>query len=455
MSDVSTKTSSVTALEPDWELARALLGGTRAMRTAGKALLPQWPNEDAGAYDCRLATAVLFPAYQRTVTTLTGKPFSKPLTLSDDVPAKMVEWLKDADLQGRNIDAFAADLLEACLGSGLAGILVEYPKKDPNVKTLDDERKAGLRPYFVQIFCTQLLGWRAARVGGEWRLTQLRFTEMVEEPDGPYGAKVVEQIRVLAPGSWETHRQNDKKEWVLHDEGTTDGMATIPFVPAYGQRIGFMMGKPPMLELAHMNVKHWQSQSDQDTILHVARVPILAAIGIDDDKWEMTVGASAAVKLPTGADMKYVEHGGAAIDAGKVSLDDLKEEMRQAGAELLVIKPGSITATQESNENAVGMCALQRIAQGLEDALDQALQIMANWVKEPTGGNVTLFNDYAAANIAEASMTIVNAMPLSDETKFEEAQRRGFISPDKTWADERDRLDEQGPPPGTMTNEQR
>jgi hypothetical protein len=37
-----------------------------------------------------------------------------------------------------------------------------------------------------------------------------------------------------------------------------------------------MMGISPLRDLAYLNVKHWQSQSDQDTILHVARVPILA-----------------------------------------------------------------------------------------------------------------------------------------------------------------------------------
>jgi hypothetical protein len=50
----------------------------------------------------------------------------------------------------------------------------------------------------------------------------------------------------------------------------------IPFVPLYGTRLAFMMGISPLRDVAYLNVKHWQSQSDQDTILHVARVPILA-----------------------------------------------------------------------------------------------------------------------------------------------------------------------------------
>jgi hypothetical protein len=456
MSDVSTKTSSVTAMEPDWTLARALLGGTRAMRTAGKEMLPQWPNEDQKAYDCRLATAVLFPAYKRTIETLTGKPFSKPVAIGEDVPAKIKGWLEDADLQGRNLDTFAADVMETALGCGLAGILVDFPdasnveRTASGIVTQAAEKAAGLRPYLIHIYPWQLLGWRARRVSGAWQLTQLRLMECVEEEAGDFGMVEVGQVRVLTPGAWATYRKNAKEEWVEYESGVTT-LNFIPYVPVYGQRIGFMMGKPPLVELAHMNVKHWQSQSDQDTILHVARVPILAVVGIDDANWQMTIGAAAAVKLPVGADMKYVEHTGAAIEAGKVSLDDLKEEMRQAGAELLVIEPGKVTATQVASENAVGMCALQRIAKGVEDALDQALQIMAEWIREAQGGHVTLFDDYAAKTLAEASMQIVAGLNISDETKFEEAQRRGMISQERKWADERDRLDAQGPALGTVT----
>ena len=452
-STVADKTAAVMEMEPDWELSRALMGGTRAMRKAGKTHLPQWPNEDHNAYACRLATAVLFPAYQRTVQTLTGKPFSKPITMGEDVPPQLREWAQDIDLQGRNLDAFAADAMESALGYGVAGILVDYPMAE-GVRTMADERAAGLRPYWIQIQPWQVLGWVAARVQGSWSLLQLRLMECVEEPDGPYAVKSVDQVRVLEPGKWATYRQNDKKEWILFEEGATS-LSYIPYVPVYGARTGFMTGKPPLIEVAHLNVAHWQSASDQQTILHVARVPILTVIGVDqDDKWSMTVGASAAVKLPMGGDMKFVEHTGKAIDAGASELNALEERMRQAGAELLVIAPGKITATQVATENAVGMCALQRITQGLEDALDQALQITADWVGEAQGGHVTLFNDYGAASLQEASADLLlkanQAGKLSDETFHSELQRRGILSNDVAWDDEKDRLDEQGPALGMM-----
>ena len=425
------------------------------MRAAGKAYLPQWPNEDPESYKTRLETSVLFPAFSRTISTLTGKPFSKAITIGDDVPTQIEEWADDIDLEGRNLDTFAACLMENALGYGLCGILVDYPVKPDTVKTQADEKAINLRPYFVHIKPDQLIGWIAARENGAWVIKQLRLMECVEEPDGQFGTKDVKQIRVLEPGKWTTYRQarDNTEQWDLHQQGVTT-LGFIPFVPVYGERMGFMMGRSPLLEVAHMNVEHWQSASDQRTILHVARVPILTISGIDDDKFRLTLGASAAVKLPMGGEMKYVEHTGAAITAGQNDLDKLEERMRQAGAELLVIKPGVVTATQVSTENAVGMCALQRISSGLEDALDQALEYMATWAGLGEGGHVSIFDDFASANLSDASAQLIvtaqQAGLISKETAISELKRRGTLSSEVDAAEESDKIDEQGPELGTL-----
>jgi hypothetical protein len=454
---VATPSAAVNGMAADWALAAALLGGTKAMRAAGKEYLPKWPRETDESYDARLAVSVLFPAYKRTIETLTGKPFSKPITIGDDVPPKIVGWLQNIDLQQRNLDAFASELTEHAMGYGLAGILVEYPRKADDIQTLQQERSAGLRPYLVHIKAQQILGWRCERIAENWELTQLRLMESVEVNDGAYLTAMIEQVRVLTPSAWETYRKDAKGDWMPYESGITS-LDYVPFVPVYGKRTGFMTAEPPLLELAHLNVKHWQSQSDQDTILHVARVPVLAVIGVDDDKWTLTVGASAAIRMPMGSEAKYIEHSGKAIEAGEKSLEALKEEMRQAGAELLVIETGQITATQVATENAVGMCALQRITLGVQDCLNTALQYMADWVGLATGGTVQVFNDFGAMSRSEATAQLVKDMAvagqLSTETAFGEMQRRGVISADLTWKDEQARIESQGPSLGEMVDEQ-
>ena len=462
MTDAVRKVSAeAAALHLHCDLIDALLGGTAAMRAAGKAHLPQWPAEDDAAYKVRLSVATLFPAYQRTVEVLGAKPFSKPVTFGDDVPQKLQEYCQDVDRNGSNLHAFLSAVGEEVLGYGFSGILVDYPptrdeQDQPLYVTKAAEDEAGVRPYFVQIHPRNILGWRKDRTG----LSQLRLLEIEQVEDGEFGTTDIEQVRVLGRGTWQIWRESEaagKKVWIMHTQGTTT-LKSIPFVPVNAKHPGSMVARPPLLELAYANVEHWQSKSDQQNILHVARVPILFGKMLGDGV-NITVGAGVAVKATTPeADLKFVEHSGKAIDAGRLSILDLEDRMRQAGAELLVIKPGNITESQTLADNEQGACALQKVAENIEDAADQALQLMAEWVGEAEGGHITIYKDFGAATLAEASAELLlksnQAGKLSDESYYEELQRRGIRSPDVDWATEKERIDSQGPAPGTMPDDE-
>ena len=449
---VREQSASVVAQSRHWPLITALLGGTATMREAGETFLPKWPNEEQDSYNTRLGIATLYPAFSRTAEVLASKPFSKPVALQEDVPPRIAEWMQDCDLQGHNLHVFSSQLLRDCIDYGVSGVLVDYPPAN-GIKTQADEKATGVRPYFTRYAPGTVLGWRTERISGAEKLIQVRLLETVTEYVGDFGEQSVEQVRVLSRGQWQVWRKADKaEEWFLFDEGTTT-INEIPFVFFYGIRKATGVGEAPLIELAYQNVEHWQSCSDQQTILHVARVPILAIIGADTDT-QITVGAKNAVKIPQGGEMKFVEHSGAAIGAGRQSILDLEERMRQTGAELLVLKPGDVTATQVQSENEANRCALQRIVEDFDDSLDQCLQFMAMWVGEKEGGHVTLFKDFGAANLAEASAELLlksnQAGKLSDETYFGELKRRGIVTPDATWEDEQEKIAEQGPALGTM-----
>lgn len=458
MSDAVRKQSkAVEEMAANWPLIDALLGGTSAMRAAGKQFLPQWPGEDDASYKTRLAIATLFPAFARTIDVLVGKPFSRQLTLGDDVPPHLAEWTENIDLQGRNIHAFAASICRKSLSHGLAGILVDYPKVD-GIRTKAEEQKSGMRPYFIEIHLKDLLGWKSRRINGVETLTQLRFLETVVEDDGEFGEKEIEQVRVLYPGRWEVWRETGNvdadgtKIWIKHDEGLTS-LQKIPFVPTYASRTGFMTAVPPLLELAHMNIEHYQSKSDQQTIMHVARVPILFGKMLGDGP--ITVGAASAVKADNpDAELTFVEHTGAAIDAGRLSILDIEDRMRQVGAELLVIKPGNTSVKQTAADESPGMCYLQRMVEDEEDAIDAALQLMAEWVGEKQGGHVQIFKDFGVSTLTEASADLLREMnvdgTISDETLFREMQRRGMIRAEINWEDEKKRISAQPTKEGAL-----
>ena len=457
---VNEQTGIVKAMAEHWVIISSLLSGTAGMRK-NKALLPKWPNEEDNAYNARLAVATLLPALKRTIMVMVGKPFSKELTLGDDVPTIIEEYCQDINLEGQSLHSFSIQVFDEVMSYGLCGILVDFPvapvATEGRVRTVADEKAMKLRPYFTFVKHGQILGWRTRRIDGALTLTQLRIMEEVEEDDGAFGTACIPQVRVLEPGRWATYRESGEgalREWKLFEEGVTT-LTYIPFIPFYGKRLAYMVGESPLQDLAYLNVKHWQSQSDQDTILHVARVPILAIIGAEaagpDGKGgtQLVVGASAGVKLPMDADMKYVEHTGKAIEAGAQSLKDLEDQMVQTGAELLVVKPGDKSATEANNEAEANKSDLQRIVENFEDSMDQSLQVMADWLKQPEGGHIQLFKDFGSFLLSDASAQLVLQMQqsglLTKETALTEMQRRGVISPDIDPADELVKAEEEGP----------
>jgi hypothetical protein len=447
-------------MEADQKMLADLMAGTRAMRAAGETYLPKWPAEENDAWARRKDTATLFPAYRRTVSVMVGKPFSKALTLGDDVPPQIVDWAEDIDLEGVNLHAFAAEMFGETF-YGLAGILVDAPPLTEQVvgrpMTRAEQRAANVRPYFVRVRHDQILGYRTAVVNGARRLTQLRLSETATVEDGEFGEKTVKRVRILTPGAFRVMEKvaattNTAESWTDVSSGTT-GLNAIPFVPLYGWRKGFMDGRPPLVDLAFLNVKHWQSQSDQDTILHVARVPILSISGADD-KTKLAIGGSSAVALPMGGKLEWVEHTGAAIKAGHDSIEALEEQMIQAGAELLVKKPGQRTATESTNDAEANKSDLQRMVETLEDGLDQALQFMADYASLPSGGHVSLFKDFGAGSLSEASGQLILAMRdrglISDETAINEMKRRGELAAEVEAEDEREKIGQQPPAMGMI-----
>lgn len=438
------------AIAETWPTLDALMGGTPAMRKAGR-LLPQWPAETDEAYRARLATATLYPAYRRTVNVMAGKPFAKALSLTDADP-RIVKWCEDVDMQGCNLHTFASEMFEDAF-FGLCGILIDYPRTDGQPITFATAEANGIRPYFVRVYHNQILGWRTETIGGRTVLSQVRIMENAIVPDGTFGTKTVQRVRVLERGSWQLW-ENVSDTWRVIDEGVTS-LQMIPFVPLYGHRTGFMAGSPPLEDLAYLNVKHWQSQSDQDTIMHAARVPILCMTGADDDS-QLTIGGSQAVKLPLGADLKWVEHSGSAIGAGAESIAALEDQMIQTGAELLVKQPGQRTATESANDAEANKSALQRMAEGFEDAIDQALVFMAAYGNIPAerAGNVSLFKDYGAATLSDASAQLVLELQgrgmLSRYTTLAEMKRRGILEASTDVEDELERADNEAPALGTI-----
>lgn len=419
------------------------MGGTDAMRAAGAKYLPRFMAETAVNHLARINRSVLFNATKKTVIDMTGRVFAKPIVLGKDVPEQLVKIAENVDNAGRHLNVFARDAFFDGLQTGIGFIFVEMPKalqpgqgtgRDGEVTKADE---ATHRPYLTYFAVEDLIGWKSGVVDGALVLTQARLRERVVVADGPFATKVVSQIRVLSRGGWETWREAidgpDKGKWVRFDEGTTS-IDYIPLVPVYLNRTGFFTGAPPLKDLADLNVAHWQSASDQRNILTVARVPILFATGVSAEDPALEIGASSMVRASNPeATMQYVEHTGAAIGAGERDLHSLVMQMQAMGLQLLIEDQAGQTATGELRDNSKENSSLSAMVSGLQDALEAAFGVMADYLSlgRDAGGSLEVNHDFGLTGRLGDIQYLTQAVlaeKIDNETYIDELKRRGALS---------------------------
>lgn len=445
----ATTSCAYDAMAPRWDVIDTLLGGTEAMRAKATTYAPQHKAETEDDYVARLAATVLRNFVEDTLDTLASKPFGEETKLNDDIPETILPLLDDVDLQGNKLDVFARKWFRTGVAKAFCHVLVDTPKPagktnpngSPRKRTLDDDRKEGNRPYWVLLAPEAVIFARASIVDGKEVLQHIRIIETYTEQVG-FAEVEQQQIRILEPGSvqiWRPHptqKKNNKPVWFRFDAWET-GLDVIPLVTFYARRESLMYAKPPLLDLAWLNIAHWQSTSDQRHVLTVARYPMLACSGDKDESDPVVVGPNKILYNPDPqGKFYYVEHTGAAIEAGRNDLQDLEAACSSYGAQFMEEKPGDQTATAKAIDSADSTSDLASITGVFEDAVAQALGLTALWLgdKKREGGTVELVKNYNQAQEDEAALTTLTSArgtrDISRKTYLEQLVLRGVLPSD-------------------------
>jgi len=363
--------------EPHWILPETIVQGTYEIRSKHRTYLPQEERESDLSYDARLARSVLSPYFIRIERMLAGMLTRKPVQLNDTADV-IREDLFDIDLSGNDISIFTYELTRKLLRYGHIGCLVDSPSLETGES----------RPYWTTYTPRDIIGWRTEKKDGKDELTQLRLAEQVLVEDGLYGVKEVQQIRVLTPGGFEIHRKNkEKSDWVLHEEGTTS-LDYIPFSVAYANKVGYMESRPPMSDIAELNLKHYQIQSDYDNILHISAVPMLSIFGMPPSDSEISAGPGEAFAMPAEARIEYIEPGGSSFSAQQERLKEIASQINELGlAAILGQKLGSETAQSKAIDRSQSDATMLYIAQQVQDLIDNSLRFHADYLGVEAGSS--------------------------------------------------------------------
>tara|TARA_Y100001951_G_scaffold1669_1_gene1143 strand:+ start:179 stop:1594 length:1416 start_codon:yes stop_codon:yes gene_type:complete len=412
-----------------WDLIADLKEGTYKIRSKHRKYLPQLEREVDDSYDRRLARSTVVPYLQRIEKMLSGMLVRKPIRL-DDVSDLVREQLFDVDLEGNDLNIWLYQTARTVISFGHVGVLVDAPKEGEKA-----------RPYWVTYKPEDILGWRTEVIEGARELTQVRLLERVIESDGKYGEKTITQIRVLERGRYEIHRKDDKKgEYKLFEEGEMSLKDKIPFTVAYSNRVGYFESRSPLYDIAELNLKHYQIQSDLDNILHISSVPLLAVFGYPNAD-EITTGPSEALSLPPESRMEYISPSGDSYDSQFKRLDDIKEQINTLSlAAVLGQKLVGETAEAKRIDRSQNDSTMMVVAQQMQDLIDNCLKFHSEYLNEPNAGSSFVNRDFVTARLEpqeiQAYLQLFTAGTISQETLLNQLSAGEILGDDFDVEDE-------------------
>jgi hypothetical protein len=238
----------------------------------------------------------------------------------------------------------------------------------------------------------------------------------------------------MEPDHWEVWERQDEGPvtWVMIEDGPIS-VGEIPLVTTYAGKIGTLFSKPPMGEVAQLNLTHYQRHADLIQALHIAAQPILVLKGWDDQADPVGLSVNNALSMAPESDAFYVEPASSAFDAQRVELDALIDEMKTLGLAVLTQqKNAAESGLAKSLDRLDANSMLAVISKDLEGTLQQAMDMAATYagVQAPT---VAIDRDYQTEPLEGQGITAINTIfqsGLIDQQTALELLKRGEILSD-------------------------
>ena len=485
----ATQSSDYQASIAAWTIIDDVLSGIDRVKSKLQIYLPQFPRESVGSYRIRLQSAPWRPEFEDSLRSLSSKPFTKQVRLNEEAPevfiGKVVDektkerkggLIDDIDGEGNSLHVFAKNVFYNGIAYGLDLIYVTFPDAGP-VRTKAEEIAQGARPYWVHVRSKDVIDLKVKKVNGKLKVTHIRMIENSMEQDG-FAEVLRERIRVVwldsASGlpTWQLYLKNAKNEYVAEAPPMQfAGMEEIPIVLFFtNERHGHYRVKPPLYDLAHVQLELYRALSRKDQIMTFAGSPMLKLVGfkppaptIVKDRYGNTiesspvpvveVGPNTTIFCPAGGDgsqpdADYIQPNAANLKEVREDVDGIMEDFRRLAMQPTTPKSGDMVATGQAIDAAKAHSACEAWAMLLKDALEQAMVYTCQWMKISDTVTVSVHTDFAVdGGNADQARIVGDAQKrgvVSKKTERAELARRRILGPDFDEEQEEERLAEEG-----------
>lgn len=381
-----------------YDMIRDCLSGQEAIKKKGDKYLPR-PNaadtsaENLARYEGYVARALFYNVVSNTTAGLVGQVFAAdPIS---EFPKELDPMWYDTTGSGVSMVQQAKRTLSHILAFGRAGLLTDFPraKEDGSAFTREEVQQGFARPTIQFYNGTDVINWRYKIVGAKSVLCLVVLNEEYVIKDDGFEITTGTGKRVLRlndAGQYETEEwrpvndDNPVGDWYKFGETiipTNDAglpLTYIPFTFVGSQNNDSSVDRPPMYDLACINLAHYRNSADYEDSVYMVGQPTPYFAGLTQDwvdnvlKGTVQLGSRAAVPLPDGGSAGLIQANENSMV--KEAMELKQRQMVSIGAQLVEDKQVQRTLGEAKMEAASVASVLASCAHNVSQAFEQCIK---------------------------------------------------------------------------------
>lgn len=379
-----------------------------------------------------------FNAVGRTVESFHGMIWNNPA--EPDIAPNMEPVTENITGTGKGIDDLAKDITYELIMTGRYGALADMAGSDRQLTSAEQDSPQ-FRPKAITYLPEQILSVHVT--DGMVADIRLDETKMERDVENKFLYKCVKYTRRLAieEGVYVNELYDDKDKLIEISIPRASGQpfTEIPFVFFGSDSNTPEYSKPPMFDLAHINLGHFVLDCDNRDNLHFhGQGTTVVTTDMEPHEFDafnpagLDTGAKGKNVLKQGDDIKLVQLDATGAIPSEMERD--QERMIQAGAQVVQSSSSTMTLGQKKIESGSSLSTLARISHNTTAGINRLLEYLAMFAgvtQESTYKvNAKFITDELTPEMLNAQIAMVQGGVLPQSTLNESARRVGFTKDD-------------------------